>query len=244
MVIGLGAMIKISPLLLVGLFVWQRRWKAVGGVLLSIGGLTLLTWAIAGTDNLIAFVTQGLGETIGSEVTNLNNVAPAALIHRLLSFFGWVSWEPLAQQVWIGLCLLVLSLFSLKQHAPDEPAFTILFALWVTATLLISPLTWQHHLVMLLLAFGVLLALYLSYAEHFSLWFAIGLGWLYTSTAFENLILTRFGDWGVAHGSYWHDYLFVDLRLFAIGGVFLALLYMLRRIASLQMVPIQAAPNL
>ena len=219
----------MSPILLLGLFVLQRQWRAAAGVVGTVMGLMLIAWLGVGTQNMLSFFTIGLGESTLSELGANNNFAPLSRLHYFAQLWAFTGLEGVLRGLWVLCCLGALTLLSLRPHSPDSLAFKLLFSLWIAATLLISPVTWEGHLVMLLPAFAVCVAVLLEVEERRARWLGAWLALAYVGMAFDNWVYTHFGEWWRTTGSYVHDRFIGDLRLVSLM-LFSALLVVLLRV--------------
>jgi len=227
--VGVATMIKMSPLLLLGLFIFQRKWRAVVGVFAALIILTALSIALAGPQNMLSFFSTSLRDSILIPIEWINNVSPAAFLHQLLPALGLGYLEVPSRLAIALVWLSLIAVFSYRQLPQTDLAFTLLFSLWVTAMLLISPITWEHHLVMLLPAFGAAITALVS-ARHFSIMLLVWLSLTYTLIAFENLITNRFGEGWMFHGNYLHDYFYANIRLLGLISLFALLIILLRHV--------------
>ncbi len=224
--IGIAAMIKISPLLLIGLFVFQRQWKAIWGFVASIALLTAFTALAVGPSSITGLINISLMNSIPIQVHWIDNASPAAFLHRLA---GALNIAPLEQGLrWLAILVVlgVLSLSSLPQKPANDPVFGLLFGLWVLGMHLISPITWAHHLVWTLLVVAVTAGYLVHLNAQRTMPLAIVLAISYMLIAFENLTLNRFGQWQFKRGwwflsgDYLREYFFADVRLVALVILF------------------------
>jgi hypothetical protein len=224
--IGIATMIKISPLLLIGLFVLQRRWPAVWGFVVSMALLTTLSALIAGPEAIQGFINVSLMRSIPDQVRWINNASPSAFIHRMFEALHIGQFEMGVRWLTVLIVLGVLGLCSLKQVKPDDPIFALIFGFWVLGTHLISPITWEHHLVLTLLVFGVTAGYLVQMKSRHVVLLAVILGMNYSLIAFENLTLNRFGQWQfgrgwwIFSGNYLREYFYADVRLLALSTLF------------------------
>lgn len=158
-----------APLLIY--FLARKQWNAVLG---CIAGL--LTWFGAATILFGPAVQLNFVQAIRTwNVRYLgmpDNVSPAALLSRMFAFLS--NRDPLAVDdttflhiasaaswfypaLFLGTLLLAVIVFFLCLR-PGNP--DLVFAFAMTGTLLISNLTWFHHLILLLLPALILLSLY------------------------------------------------------------------------------------
>lgn len=219
-------MIKISPLLLIGLFAFQRQWKAVWGFGVSLALLTVLTALVAGPQSLAGFINVSLMNSIPIQVDWIDNASPAAFLHRLT---GAPNIAPLEQGLrWLATLIVlgVLGLCSLPQRSTNDPTFGLVFGLWVLGMHLLSPITWEHHLVWTLLVVAVTAGYLVHLNARRTIPLAIVLAFSYMLIAFENLTLNRLGQWQFKRGwwflsdDYLREYFFADVRLIALVILF------------------------
>jgi alpha-1,2-mannosyltransferase len=145
--IGLAAAIKLTPALFIVHLLLVRRWRAA---LVATGTATLATLAAAvfAPEASLTFWTDTVWDTgrVGS-LAYVSNQSLRGAVARL--------GEPVV--VWAVAVLVVLAVWAyrlrLAARHGDELAG---FALTGSASCLISPVTWVHHLVWLLPALAVL----------------------------------------------------------------------------------------
>jgi len=233
-VLGVGGMIKISPLLLLGFFALQRKWRALTGAILALVVLSAVSIGVAGPQVMFSFIQTNLGKSVPEQIGFYSNLSLAAFIHRLFSVPGGSPYELPVRWGFILTCLGLLVLLSHRQYPQTGQTFTVLFSLWITAMLLVSPITWEHHLVWLLPAFGFAVSALVDTQSRSSPWLFLWFALIYTVVAFENLPLNRFGQWQfqsgwwIFSGDYLRTNFVADLRLFAVAGFFVLLIVILR----------------
>lgn len=224
--IGIAAMIKISPLLLIGLFVFQRQWKAIWGFAASLALLTVFTALVAEPQSLAGFIHVSLMNSIPIQVDWIDNASPAAFLHRLTGALNIAPLEPGLRWLATLIVLSVLGLCSLPQRSTNDPTFGLLFGLWVLGMHLLSPITWEHHLVWTLLVVAVTAGYLVHLNARRTMPLAIVLAISYMLIAFENLTLNRLGQWQFKRGwwflsgDYLREYFFADVRLVALVILF------------------------
>lgn len=118
MLIGLGGVLKVTPLLFLPYFVWQRRWQSALGVFIGLG---VFAWLVPGVllgfdynhrllaawyDQMIAPFVSGQG--VGYMQTGYMNQSFTGVFHRLLSdsVAVWANAEK-------GIAELRVNLFAL-----------------------------------------------------------------------------------------------------------------------------------
>lgn len=146
--LGVAAAIKITPLLLLGWLLFQRRWRAAGFLGLGFAGTTGLGMLVRPSDTW-TFFGQVL-PALARGTAYYSNQSLAGVLGRLLTTNPytdpWVAvpWES-ALAVCAALALLGWWAFSTRRLDPTAAAFSFLPLLP-----LLSSVTWEHHLVVLL----------------------------------------------------------------------------------------------
>lgn len=234
-VLGLGAMIKLSPALLVVFFLLQRRWRVATGAFLSVAALTVASVLIAGPQSIGSFFQASLGQAIPSQVDWQGNLSAAALIGRFLPPANYPLASAGVRWGLTSILLVALAALSLKQLATSGVRFSLLYGLWLAAMLLVSPITREDHLVWLIPAFWVACTAIVGAQNRFAGWLTAALGLIYTLAAFENLPLNRYSQWAfqtgwwIFSGEYLRADFFSDVRLVSLLGLSALLVILYRR---------------
>ena len=167
-VLGLCALIKL-PLLLFGLyFLVMRRWRVVAGGALAIGGAALLSLLVHGIDTNVAWYRDSVAPFLGGVIPGFNVQSIDGFLMRLSTGVSLLQdWEPhqpttLHRVVRLAIvaALLVGSGWLMRRADPgagDRPAQglsrrdAIEFCLVLCLALAISPISWSHYYLLLLL---------------------------------------------------------------------------------------------
>ena len=156
-VIGLAALLRAYPFLLLGYFASRRRWSAVSSALLVMCAGGILTLVVAGAKNSFGFVSVWVRGPSGSGYwPNLpGNVAIAAFVARAFHGFSSGPYSPgssVSQIATVVICdvsVLALSVWS-STRAPEEEDHELrTFPVWIVAMVLLSPVAWIHYMVLL-----------------------------------------------------------------------------------------------
>jgi alpha-1,2-mannosyltransferase len=147
LLIGLAAAVKLTPaifiLFLLAIAAWRPAARAVGAFV----GLTALAWLIAPADSQL-FWTKLLFDTsrIGDVGDRHNNSLRFVLANLPIG-------TTLQLVLWLALAIVVV-VIGLRRAALAWRAGHLLYAMIVVGCVqgLVSPITWQHHLIFLLLA--------------------------------------------------------------------------------------------
>ena len=177
--IGIAAMIKIAPGLLVLYLLWRGHWKALAGLVVTVVAVGLLSLGLAGTETWRYYLTDRLPDLLAGSAL-FNNLSLPGLILRV--FMGpelAQSFLDLQPEIAVARILSVISVLAalavaakaLGRKAQTGRAFVLEFSLAVVAALVISGVTWPHYLAWLLPLVGLSLAF--SWPTGASHWTAI-----------------------------------------------------------------------
>ncbi len=144
--IGLVSAIKLTPLVFVVLLAVRRDWRSVGRALVSFAGLALGTWLLWPALSRIYWGHDVTQPSRTGTVTVNSNQSWYAVLHRP-PFSGGGS-----EAVWLGLSSVTLAVATLVawrctetgRRSPSIVAIAL-------AGLLVSPISWSHHWVWVVL---------------------------------------------------------------------------------------------
>jgi hypothetical protein len=170
--IGIAALIKLYPLLIIGFLVLSRHWKAAWSALLVFLGGILLTWTLVGRDDFLNYFLT-IAPNNGREYATFPiNASLSAAAGRTFLNGHWVSpmihSPALATIVYLAAASLVLlftGIYVLKTRQQPQ-GVDIGLAMTCVGMLLVSPITWEHSFSILLLPFGLLLQAILTRPRH------------------------------------------------------------------------------
>ena len=154
--VGMAAAIKLTPLVFLLYFLWRRQWRAL---VLSIATAALCTAAaeLVIRGSFMGYVTWMLEHSgdIGSPAY-VSNQSLSGVVMRLWPGSAPQSW------MWLAACAAVLGLcVSILRKLHDGEVIDQLMAFTTVALtgLLISPISWSHHWVVIVVV-GVLAVLW------------------------------------------------------------------------------------
>ena len=165
--IGIAAMLKIAPGLLVLYLLWRGRWKALGGLVATVLAVGFLSLALAGVEAWEYYVTVRLPDLLAGSAL-FNNLSLPGLILRVFMgpelATGFLDLQPdiMLARLLIAIALLTAVCFTARALGRESlrgRAFVLEFSLTVVAALVISGVTWPHYLAWLLPLVGLSLAL-------------------------------------------------------------------------------------
>jgi Glycosyltransferase family 87 len=163
--LGIATALKLFPALLFLYFALQRKWSALFSGMITLAVLSLLTAAVLGGGVYAEYFGRVLPRVQGWE-TSVQNAS-------LAGFWGKLFDEPCRYNVFPGVPLFVRPELA-KWATQLCRAAVVLLAAWaafrsrsveerdaawavnLTAMLLVSPLTWTHGFIMLVLPLAVL----------------------------------------------------------------------------------------
>jgi hypothetical protein len=163
LMLGLATAVKLFPGFLFLYFVIQRRWKVVWSGIAAFLGVTALTVAVFGSDTFAAYVYDvlpkvkdfrsswvnasiiGLFAKLFNPATDIERVVPllrSPLTARLASAFA---------------CAGILALWApIVWRAKNQREKDLAYGLTICTMLLISPITWDHYFLLLLVPLAIL----------------------------------------------------------------------------------------
>jgi hypothetical protein len=187
--LGLAAAIKLFPLLLLGWLALRRGWRCVVAGLAALAGVSGLTLLILGPAAFVSYATVVLpaldrwrADWVNASLTGFfaRLFAPDASTLPLLHSPALAAALTAAS----GLAVVALTAWLTRRRAAD---FDGLFALALTALLLLSALTWTHYFVVLLLPLAIWTRRLLLAPAAPGRWAALALTWTLMSLPPENV---------------------------------------------------------
>jgi len=159
--LGLAAAIKLFPAFLLLYFCLTRRWKVVASAVLTFVVISAVSLGVLGPGAYRTYVNEVLPSVEVLRSNWINASLPglwSKLFNPAAGQHVEALWQcpVLAQTLTLVSCLLIIAAFgwiTLKARTDVEHDHS--FALAVTAMLLVSPITWDHYLVLLLLPIAV-----------------------------------------------------------------------------------------
>jgi hypothetical protein len=155
--VGVATAVKIFPAFLFLYFIITRRWKAILGGALTLLALSGLTAAVLGFDAYRDYILEAIPR-VSKFRGSWNNASLVGFWTRLLEPGVDDGTQPrfpgggLAFVAIVASCLLVTaSIVRVTREARVQEDRDRAFGLAVIGMLLISPVTWEHSLLLLLL---------------------------------------------------------------------------------------------
>lgn len=155
-VFALGTAAKLSPAIVVGLFLLRRRWTWLASYAASLLGLFAVSVWRLGWSNHVIFFKQILPQLSCGAATLANRSLPGLIYDIYLRRVplqvvplpgGWVCTLVKA----VGLIVYLASLFILWRRNRSRRLPVIEFMPLALLSLLVSPVSWRHHYLLALL---------------------------------------------------------------------------------------------
>jgi hypothetical protein len=163
--IALAAVLKISPIALLGFFIAQRRWRALLGAgvmgLVAFGAMVVFT----GRDEVAHFVTQVL-PAVGRGSAAFPNQSLLGALYRLsvplavIQSSDAIGDYPVIRAVWLASAIGTLALtwwLTARAQLTERSHVAMGLSVFIVAGLLAGGLTWDHYLLWLALPVIVLI---------------------------------------------------------------------------------------
>ncbi len=201
LVLGLIVPFKFYPALFVLYFVWRQNWRFVAGALSGALGIMVISLLTVGWEGNVAYFRMVLSELGGGGIPAFNNESISGfLLHAFTDgdVFSWLDIEvPLwltALRVVLVLLMIGAVLFAMKRRPSTtlDPvsAQDLDLALIIFVMLLVSPITWYHYYMWLLLPLAVLFD-YLLLAPRLNTRHIVWLAVAYGLIVFEGIVVLR-----------------------------------------------------
>lgn len=167
--LGLATAVKIYPAYLFLYFLIRRDIRALAGGVLAFVSITLITVALFGSDAYRDYLTVVL-PSLADITNNWGNASLLAFWERLFdhptSMIQPVVDSPLFLKMtvwssWLALTALVTGAIWKSRHTKFSDQS---FAITIVAMLLMTPTTWAHYFILLLVPVGILLERYPPYS--------------------------------------------------------------------------------
>jgi len=160
-VFGFAAAVKLYPALFGLHLLLRRRWKALGAMALTALGCSLLPLVSVAPEDYVAYLTKIAPENAARYAAFPANASITGVVSRLFVDGPWV--EPLADAPGLARGLIAaLSLVvlwglvrRLRRLPPTPTGEGFALAYVCLCMILLSPISWQHAFVLLMLPFGL-----------------------------------------------------------------------------------------
>jgi hypothetical protein len=160
--LALATAVKLIPAFVFVYFAWRREWRTVLAGLVSLALLTGLTVAVLGVETCRSYV-----ETIPSLAIHDSSWVNASLTgfwsklfatptHRYLREPLWTNPALAEWGAWLSCVLVTLILLGTLRKMEPADVPDLGYGLTLIALLLVSPVTWEHYFLLLLVPLAVI----------------------------------------------------------------------------------------
>jgi Glycosyltransferase family 87 len=240
--LGTAVTIKLFPAVLFLYFIVRKRWRTVASGLVSIALITMLTASILGIHAYRAYVNDVLPNVAKYRGLWFNLSLPGYWTKlfdppREFSFIQPITRSPVLASISIySTCVLILGTLAwFIVRARTRTELDLSFGLTMTAMLLVSPITWDHYLLLLLVPLAMAWT-QLPESQGFRLLFVgiVVACWTWPYVVFDNTI-PRGLVLGTAHPL--HTVTIGSYQCYALIALFLLQIIELRRSTNHQLDP-------
>jgi Glycosyltransferase family 87 len=164
LLIAAAALLRAYPLLLLGYFVFRRKWRAVIFATAGIAAGGLATIAILGLPQSLSFVHAALWLTDYRVVNRVDDLSLGPFVSRMFwaianttpgSSVDWVRRVAMAAADVVVLGLTIRA--TLSDASRRDPDWRI-YSLWIATAIMLTPVGWHHYLVLLAIPFVQMVA--------------------------------------------------------------------------------------
>ncbi len=152
---AVGTLVKVSPVIVVGLFLLRRQWKWLFSYAGSLVALIALSIWRLGWDNHVVYLRQVL-PTLSCGIANLANKSLVGFINDLylrrvpLDIASVPAWLCMLTKV-IGMSMFAAVLVYFWRRNKTSSTLVQELITVSLVTLLVSPVSWRHHYLLILI---------------------------------------------------------------------------------------------
>jgi hypothetical protein len=159
LLIAIAGLLRAYPLLLVGYFVFLRKWRAFAFAMAGIGAGVFATVAALGLAETLGFVHAASWLTDNYLVNRVDNLSLGPFVSRMfwaLTGTALGSSTDWIRRVAIAVADVLVFGVTIRATMADanrsDPDWRI-YSLWIAASLMLTPVGWHHYLVLLAIPF-------------------------------------------------------------------------------------------
>jgi hypothetical protein len=162
--LALAALVKIPLLVLALHFALRARWRALGAFAATLGGAALVSLAWFGFDLNRTWFERCIRPFAGGPLAAFNVQSVDGFLARLLTQGGRHDWSPVAVEpgyqavrlALLGLLAVPVIFVCWPRRGARVPDGTLDLSIVLTLALLVSPISWTHYYLFLLLPLWLL----------------------------------------------------------------------------------------
>jgi hypothetical protein len=157
-ILAIASLTRMFPLLLAVYLLLQRKWRAIWYFGLGLLAFSLLTLILAGSAQTFHFISAVAFLNGSKWLTYTTNVSLRGFVSRLFSWSRFLKDDSLDAirgatilAIQLGIVATTSHLTLLRSRAKDD--HWRLFSLWIASSIVLSPIAWDHDMVLLLVLF-------------------------------------------------------------------------------------------
>jgi len=149
-----ATLLKIFPWVVGGYFLFRRRWTVLASGLIFAVTVSLCLLALYGIHRNLDFLRGTLVSTIWLD--RPRNLSVIGNLHALVLARAVAGWSPNAYVLGVLIALLSFSIVAISGisawRVPEKPVTSsgLCWSLWVISSILLSPVAWDHYLVLVI----------------------------------------------------------------------------------------------
>jgi hypothetical protein len=145
--LAVAAVLKLSPVVVIGYFAWRRWWGVVAAAAAALAALGLVSVLVAGWENNLTFVRDIMPRLMKGSPWFYNVSISGAVLRAYLGRAYWAfEDEPPALPLALRLALLALDIaIVLAAYVATRRDAEAGFMLAVAVAILISPVSWSFY---------------------------------------------------------------------------------------------------
>jgi glycosyl transferase family 87 len=208
LMLALAGMLRLFPFAMAGYLIVQRRWRALTWTIGGAIACTVLTIICLGVSRATGFMSE-IGFVLSERrlvtrfVIGPANLSMNALVSSPFWYVYGMQMRPavkLIRYVLIAIADTVVLMTTVKisrQFPSHDDHEWKVFSLWLSTTLMLSPIVWSHYLVLLIVPFFLIAVAADRTHRTTALWAA---GVSYILTAIAHTLILLFPREGVSLG--------------------------------------------
>ena len=174
--VGLATGIKVTPALFIVMFAAARKWGEFLCATAIFAATVVIGWLLLPTASREYWTSLLFDSNRVGDVSQPENTSLLGVLLRLAPEHARVVW------VIAAICIVIFSLYHAARWYPLYPPMSMLLAAF--AGLLISPISWGHHWVWLVVAIPMLIAVSIRIARWPAIFTALAAVFLFVVTLF------------------------------------------------------------
>lgn len=164
--LGFATAFKLYPILLILYLLLRKRYKALTIMVFSTIGFSIIPLLVIQPTDYWLYITQIIRSNTAAQAVFPINISLTGLIGRLMIDGPWITPLIVAPQagrkviIIVNFLMVLATVIRLRKLSHSAWNEDIAYTSICITILLVSPISWQHSLILLLLPFSILLYRY------------------------------------------------------------------------------------